>query len=170
GPPGQPMRHPRLRPAGRRDPPPHLVVRRRTHRPRQPHRTLRALPPPRPPRQTRHHRPRTRTSPRAGPGHAAAVSDPAAQPRTPPLHPRTPLPLHHPPRRPHPPPRRLRTPHRPQPPPARVSRAGSPPDALTRPAHSHSMVPGGFEVMSMVTRLISATSLVIRVEIVSSSS
>ena len=33
--------------------------------------------------------------------------------------------------------------------------------------HSHSMVPGGFEVMSMVTRLISATSLVMRVEIFS---
>jgi hypothetical protein len=32
-------------------------------------------------------------------------------------------------------------------------------------AHSHSMVPGGFEVMSRVTRLISRTSLVIRVEI-----
>ena len=31
-------------------------------------------------------------------------------------------------------------------------------------AHSHSMVPGGFEVMSRVTRLTSATSLVMRVE------
>ena len=33
-----------------------------------------------------------------------------------------------------------------------------------QPAHSHSMVPGGLEVMSRVTRLTSATSLVIRVE------
>jgi CBS domain-containing protein len=33
--------------------------------------------------------------------------------------------------------------------------------------YSHSMVPGGFEVMSRVTRLTSATSLVIRVEIFS---
>ena len=37
-------------------------------------------------------------------------------------------------------------------------------------AHSHSMVPGGFEVMSRVTRLTSATSLVMRVEIFSSRS
>ena len=37
-------------------------------------------------------------------------------------------------------------------------------------AHSHSMVPGGFEVMSRVTRLTSGTSLVIRVEIFSSRS
>ena len=36
--------------------------------------------------------------------------------------------------------------------------------------YSHSMVPGGFEVMSTVTRLISRTSLVIRVEIRSSTS
>src|SRR3546814_3009617 len=36
--------------------------------------------------------------------------------------------------------------------------------------HSHSMVPGGFEVTSSVTRLTSATSLVIRVEIFSSTS
>ena len=34
-----------------------------------------------------------------------------------------------------------------------------------RLAHSHSMVPGGLEVMSRVTRLTSATSLVMRVEI-----
>ncbi|PKW12801.1 hypothetical protein A8926_0291 [Saccharopolyspora spinosa] len=36
--------------------------------------------------------------------------------------------------------------------------------------HSHSMVPGGLEVTSRVTRLTSATSLVIRVEIRSSTS
>ena len=40
----------------------------------------------------------------------------------------------------------------------------------SRRCHSHSMVPGGFEVMSTVTRLISRTSLVIRVEIRSISS
>ena len=39
-----------------------------------------------------------------------------------------------------------------------------------REAYSHSMVPGGFEVMSTVTRLISRTSLVIRVDIRSSTS
>ena len=33
-----------------------------------------------------------------------------------------------------------------------------------RPAHSHSMVPGGLDVISRVTRLISRTSLVMRVE------
>ena len=44
---------------------------------------------------------------------------------------------------------------------ARVSR---------RVAHSHSIVPGGLEVMSTVTRLTSRTSLVMRVEIVSSTS
>ena len=38
------------------------------------------------------------------------------------------------------------------------------------PDYSHSMVPGGLLVMSRVTRLTSATSLVIRVEIVSSTS
>ncbi len=37
-------------------------------------------------------------------------------------------------------------------------------------AHSHSIVPGGLLVMSRVTRLTSGTSLVIRVEIVSSTS
>ena len=34
----------------------------------------------------------------------------------------------------------------------------------TQVAHSHSMVPGGLDVMSSVTRLTSRTSLVIRVE------
>ena len=37
--------------------------------------------------------------------------------------------------------------------------------AWTKARYSHSMVPGGFDVMSTVTRLISRTSLVIRVEI-----
>src|SRR5699024_9536592 len=36
--------------------------------------------------------------------------------------------------------------------------------------HSHSMVPGGLEVMSRVTRLISLTSLVMRLEILESTS
>ncbi|GAB4096888.1 hypothetical protein GCM10028787_23630 [Brachybacterium horti] len=36
--------------------------------------------------------------------------------------------------------------------------------------HSHSMVPGGLEVMSRVTRLISLTSLVMRVEMRESTS
>jgi len=36
--------------------------------------------------------------------------------------------------------------------------------------HSHSIVPGGLEVMSRVTRLTSTTSLVIRVEMVSRTS
>ena len=36
--------------------------------------------------------------------------------------------------------------------------------------HSHSMVPGGLLVMSTVTRLISRTSLVMRVEMASSTS
>jgi hypothetical protein len=39
-----------------------------------------------------------------------------------------------------------------------------------RRAYSHSMVAGGFEVRSSTTRLISRTSLVIRVEIRSSTS
>ena len=39
-----------------------------------------------------------------------------------------------------------------------------------RVRHSHSMVPGGFAVTSRATRLTSATSLVIRVEIFSSTS
>jgi hypothetical protein len=38
------------------------------------------------------------------------------------------------------------------------------------PAHSHSMVPGGLLVMSSATRLTSRTSLVIRVEILASTS
>src|SRR5690606_16491135 len=119
----------RLQPAGRREPPPHLVVRRRTYRPRQPHRPLRALPPPRPPRQTHHHHTRTRVNHRtrdavrAGAGTSAPTAHAeAAQPRTRPRHPRTPLPVHHPPWRPRPPPRRLRTADRPQPPQAGVSR------------------------------------------------
>ena len=39
------------------------------------------------------------------------------------------------------------------------------PPGVAGPPHSHSIVPGGFEVMSRVTRLTSATSLVMRVEI-----
>ncbi len=39
-----------------------------------------------------------------------------------------------------------------------------------RPSYSHSMVPGGFDVMSSVTRLTPSTSLMIRVEIRSSRS
>ena len=39
-----------------------------------------------------------------------------------------------------------------------------------RGSHSHSMVPGGLLVMSSTTRLTSATSLVIRVEMRSSTS
>ena len=37
-------------------------------------------------------------------------------------------------------------------------------------AYSHSMVPGGFDVMSRVTRFTSRTSLVMRVEILASTS
>ena len=38
------------------------------------------------------------------------------------------------------------------------------------PGHSHSMVPGGFDVTSSTTRLTSRTSLVIRVEMRASTS
>ena len=51
--------------------------------------------------------------------------------------------------------------------PERTRSAGS---GATRPAHSHSMVPGGLLVMSSTTRLTSRTSLVIRVEIRASTS
>ena len=41
---------------------------------------------------------------------------------------------------------------------------------VLEPSHSHSMVAGGFEVMSRTTRLICGQALVIRVEIFSSTS
>ena len=42
--------------------------------------------------------------------------------------------------------------------------------AITLETHSHSIVPGGFEVTSRVTRLMSRTSLVIRVDMRASTS
>ena len=60
---------------------------------------------------------------------------------------------------------------------ARMPRAGirhgllrSAPGVRRRPAHSHSMVPGGLLVTSRTTRLTSRTSLVMRVEILASTS
>ena len=44
------------------------------------------------------------------------------------------------------------------------------PLVAARAAHSHSMVPGGFEVTSSTTRLTSRTSLVMRVEMPASTS
>ena len=41
---------------------------------------------------------------------------------------------------------------------------------IARAAHSHSIVPGGFEVTSRTTRLTSRTSLVMRVEMPASTS
>ena len=44
------------------------------------------------------------------------------------------------------------------------------PSARSGSSHSHSMVPGGFDVTSSTTRLTSRTSLVMRVEMVASTS
>ncbi len=52
-----------------------------------------------------------------------------------------------------------------------VSTTNRPPDPCpSAPAHSHSMVPGGLLVTSRTTRLTSRTSLVMRVEMVASTS
>ena len=51
-----------------------------------------------------------------------------------------------------------------------ATKAGARDPRQRRETYSHSMVPGGLLVMSSTTRLTSATSLVIRVEIRSSTS
>src|SRR5262249_33429756 len=81
---------------------------------------------------------------------------------------------------------RGRPPHRPPPPPSRVGQdlgrprdpaaeleeaaAGAPLQHRLAAAYSHSMVPGGFEVRSSVTRFTPWTSLMIRLETRSSRS
>ncbi len=59
-PPTRRLRSTRLQPHPPRDPPHHLLVTRRTNRPRPPRRTLRPMPPPAPPRTPQHHRQRRR--------------------------------------------------------------------------------------------------------------